>query len=759
MMSSLLNAAMIRAPIVVSQETKVMDVIAKMEKVRSDHVSSQTTENRPPDLFLAEQSSCAIVVEADQVVGILTERDVVRLIAQQQSLQGLVIRQVMMQPVVTLKVSDVSTLAAVIQLLLQHHIHHLPILDSQNHLLGLVTPTSLLRALTTQPVQPAELDQHQTLAIEKLHPAEFCISETLLNEALRNSEARWQFALEGSGDGVWDWNAETNTVFFSHQWKAMLGYADHEVGSTLTEWDSRVHPDDKAQCYADLNKHFRGETPIYQNEHRMRCKDGRYKWILDRGKVIEWTADDQPLRVIGTHTDITKRKLAEQKIREQAALLDIASDAIFVRDLDHRILYWNQGAERLYGWQASDVLGQKVPDLLHSDLEQVSAIMQTLLFDGEWRGEIRKQTKTGQAVIVEARWTLVCDEAGQPKFILSVDTDITEKKQLEAQFYRAQRLESLGTLASGIAHDLNNVLTPILAIAKLMYLQAATLDVQTQELLKILEDSATRGANLVKQILTFTRGTDGERLPLPLAPLLQEVVKVIQQTFPRSIQVQATIPALEGWLVSADATHLHQVLMNLCVNARDAMPRGGVLTLSLEQVWVDQACAKKYLDAQVGHYLVVTIADTGCGISTTIRDRIFDPFFTTKAPGQGTGLGLSTVLGIVKNYGGFLQVFSEAEKGTQFKFYLPAHSGISPEAPRRENLPQGSGEQILIVDDDGAVQQANQALLQSFQYTPIVARDGLEAIEYYTQHPHDIKVIPFGYHDAKDERHCSDSTA
>lgn len=450
---------------------------------------------------------------------------------------------------------------------------------------------------------------------------------------------------------------------------------------------------------------------------------------------------EQPIALATLSHNITDRKLAERKIRQQAALLDIATDAIFVRDFNNYILYWNQGAERLYGWQAAEAIGQKANDLFQDPDFPIQEVMQKLLVQGEWRDEIHSLTKMGRQVIVETRWTLVRDETDQPQWILSVDTDITAKKQLEAQFYRAQRLESLGTLASGIAHDLNNVLTPIVAISQLLRLKHLNLDARSQQMLEVLEDSAKRGAHMIQQILTFTRGTGGERHPIQIAPVLQEVVNVVQQTFPRSISIQQMIPEHTPWLVLADSTYLHQVLMNLCVNARDAMPHGGTLSLTIAQCDVDQAFAQTNLDAHLGSYVVITIADTGSGIPLSVRDRIFDPFFTTKPPGQGTGLGLATVLGIVRNYGGFLQVFSEVDHGTQMKVYLPIIAGTPTDPhPRQEHL-DGKEELILVVDDDIAVQLSTRSLLESHYYNVVSASDGIEAIELYVRHHHDIKLV------------------
>ncbi len=505
----------------------------------------------------------------------------------------------------------------------------------------------------------------------------------------------------------------------------------------MTPWWTHSSPLQQ-QLQAAIVRAAAGEWVRFEAEHIL--ADGTPIFV-DFSLHPIYDSEGNVVLLIPEGRDITDRKLAEQKIREQAGLLDIASDAIFVRDLDYRILYWNQGAERLYGWLAAEAIGQSAMELLQEDADQVKTIRQVLFAQGEWQGEIRKVTKTGQSVIVEDRWTLVRDATGQPKSILAVSTDITAKKNLEAQFYHAQRLESLGTLASGIAHDLNNVLTPILALSQLLLSRRPALDGRSQEMLQIVETSARRGASMVEQILSFTRSSEGDRRPVQVADLLQDMVKVAQQTFPKTIEIQQHWPPSKLGLVNADATQLHQILMNLCVNARDAMPKGGVLTLAAENYVVDPVFAQMILEAQVGNYVLISITDTGTGMSPVVRDRIFDPFFTTKAPGQGTGLGMSTVLGIVKNHGGFLQVASEVGKGSQFKVYLPTTAGATATVEPAQARRSGQGELVLIVDDDRAVQQTNRALLESHHYTTLVANDGIEAIDLFIQHQQDIQIV------------------
>jgi PAS domain S-box-containing protein len=532
----------------------------------------------------------------------------------------------------------------------------------------------------------------------------------------------------------WNWEYD----YFSSGCEALFGYTVQELMADKTLWLSRVFPADREAVLIPLFNEFFAERNT-TGEFRFYHKDGSIRWISST-HAAQKIADNCWQVTVVSH-DITDRKLAEQKIQEQAALLDITSDAIIVRDLTDRILYWNQGAERLYGWPATDAIAQQTTELLQSRDCSRGSIMQQLLTQGEWRGEIHNVSKTGRDITVAARWTLVRNDTGQPKFVLSVDTDITEKKLLEAQFYRTQRLESLGTLSSGIAHDLNNVLTPILAISQLLRLNQPHLDARSQEMVQVLEDSARRGTNLIKQILTFARGTEGDPVPLQMVSLVREVVNVVQQTFPKSITLYDTSLDQLCWLVSADPTHLHQVLMNLCVNARDAMPQGGTLTLAVENYYVDPLFAHTNLDAKVGNYVVVTVADTGSGIPPNIHDRIFDPFFTTKQPSQGTGLGLSTVLGIVKSYGGFMQVVSEMGQGSQFKVYLPTTDTTTvPDQPIDE-WPQGHGELVLIVDDDPAIRQANQSILESYHYKTLVAKDGAEAIALYTHHQTEIDIV------------------
>jgi two-component system, cell cycle sensor histidine kinase and response regulator CckA len=441
-----------------------------------------------------------------------------------------------------------------------------------------------------------------------------------------------------------------------------------------------------------------------------------------------------------TRQELLERQKAERKIAEQAALIDITTDAIFVQDLENNILFFNQGAERLYGWNFTEVKGQKTLTLFNQDLE-IHEALQTTIDQGSWQGEIAQITKKGKKIIVASRWTLVENELDEPKSILIVNSDITERKKLEKQFYHVQRLESIGTLASGIAHDFNNILTPILIVSQMLPVQIPNLDERTERLLMTLSNSAKRAVNLVKQILFFSRTTEGQFVMLQLGYLLLEVISVAKQTFPKFIAISGQIPSTELWTISADGTQMHQVFMNLMINARDAMPEGGDLKITAENRHLDEYYAHLNLEAKAGPYVVVKIADTGTGIPPELLERIFDPFFTTKEVGKGTGLGLSTVMGIVKNHGGFVKVSSEVGKGTEFEVFLPAIEGKEQEETLKEEMPRGNGELILIVDDEPAIQEITKTALESYNYRTLIASDGIEALAFYAQNQQEISVV------------------
>jgi PAS domain S-box-containing protein len=561
----------------------------------------------------------------------------------------------------------------------------------------------------------------------------YAIERQRSENALRQSEERFRVALKNSP--IFVFNQDIN-LSYTWVYNPMSGWTSQDM---LGKHDCDLIPDKDAQGLTAIKHSVLTNGIGIREEVSITTPLGTRYYDLTVEPLRNESQEIVGITCAGI--DISERKLSEAKIREQAALLDITTDAICVCDLENQIQFWNKGAETLYGWQVQEAVGRNFGDILDNEAAQENhEALLSVMTKGKWEGELTQITKTGKEILVASRWSLVRDAQGRPKSILIVDTDITEKKRLESQLFRTQRLESIGTLASGIAHDLNNILTPILAGAQLLPLKFPDADERTKRLLEILEINAKRGADLVKQVLSFARGVEGKRITLQIRHLIVEIAKILKETFPKSIEIHTNIPN-ELWLVSGDSTQLHQVVMNLCVNARDAMPHRGILSISAENFVVDENYARMNLEAEAGLYVVITVTDTGVGIPQETLDRIFEPFFTTKPVGQGTGLGISTVIGIVKSHGGFINVYSEVGNGTSFKVYLPAVGGTETLAVEDVAIPTGHGELILIVDDEPSIQDVTRNSLESHQYQTLIASDGIEAIALYAKYADKISAV------------------
>lgn len=450
----------------------------------------------------------------------------------------------------------------------------------------------------------------------------------------------------------------------------LVGYSEAELLGR--DFQSITHPDDLAADLEFVRRLLAREITSYEMEKRYLHKDGRAVWAL-LAVALVWNRDGSPRYFVSQIQDITVRRQAELRLREQAEILDRAPVAVMMTGLDQHVIYWNKGAERIFGRKVNEALGLSLDDLLPP------AVVARLHTEAgsqreEWRGEVLCTVLDGRRLILELVMSHIRDDAGQPQARLLLGTDITEKKALEEKFLRAQRLENLGLLAAGIAHDLNNVLAPVLMVPQLLRRRLSS--PSDLKLLETLEDSAARGTGLVKQILSFAKGTGGERQLVQLKHLAREIVAFINHTFPRTIVCRHTIPA-DLWPVHANPTQLHQVILNLCVNARDAMPAGGTLRLQLANLRLDPTALP---DARPGNFVHLEISDTGTGIPSEILPRIWEPFFTTKQDEKGTGLGLSTVRGIVTNHEGYCHATNRPEGGAVFHIYLPADAAESESA-------------------------------------------------------------------------------
>jgi PAS domain S-box-containing protein len=534
--------------------------------------------------------------------------------------------------------------------------------------------------------------------------------------------------LEQTHDAIFIWRLDDGIIYWNKNAEQLYGYKQEEVvGKEVYEILEAVYPDSFEVYFEELK-----QNRVWEGEIQHTTKTGKRIFTESRQAISE--SDEGVAIVLETTRDITERKQSDDRIRQQASLLEKSQDAILVCDLGFRILFWNKGAERIYGWQSDEVLGKELCEAICNGDDSVTEKARRLLkTDNELQEETMHYTKDGKKITVVSRWTQVRNEQGQPDYLLLINSDITELKHTEKQLYRAQRLESIGTLAGGIAHDLNNVLSPILMAVEMLQSEES-IEKAGEPWLSIIGENTERGANLIRQVLTFARGMEGERVNVQLRHLIKDLIKVLGETLPKTITVKYDIEP-ELYLVFADPTQIHQILMNLVVNARDAMPDGGTLTIKANNTSIDENYAWMNIEAEPGNYVLLTVKDTGEGMSEDVLNRIWDPFYTTKEVGKGTGLGLSTALSIVKSHNGFINVYSEPRIGTQFAIYLPASESAADMAERKENAPypKGSGEIVLVVDDEENILQVTTATLEKYGYKTLTASDGTEAIAVYTQ--------------------------
>ncbi|MBA3849491.1 MAG: hypothetical protein C0502_05775 [Opitutus sp.] len=685
------------------------------------------------------------------------------------------------------------------------------------------------------------------------------------SHALRESEARWQSALDVADEGVWDWDLPSGKTFFSPRLQTMLGYEPGEFRPHVGEREQRVHPEDVERTRRELADYLEGRSPRYVCEHRLRCKDGTYRWIRDRGKVVERDPEGKPLRMMGTHSDVTDQRAAHQLIanalafnvvvfdsspigiityaadgrtlsanpaaarivgasleglraqnfreigswrasgllaaaedtlaegrpnhrqahlvtsfgraldleadfvpfvfggerqlllmfqdvserrryEQRLVLLDTALQAmpagIVITDRDGRIEWVNRGFTQLTGYDIDEALGGN-PRLLRSGHQPPSFYAQmweTILRGEIWNGELVNRRKDGTEYKERMIIAPVSQAHAGITHFIAIKQDITGQKEMEARLLRAQRMESIGLLAGGIAHDLNNVLAPILLSVELLRMRAT--DAGERRTIDAIESAARRGSGVVRQVLTFARGIDGERARLRPRDLLRELVMIIEETFPRDITILRDV-AEDTPMISGDMTQLHQVLLNLAVNARDAMPRGGTLTFSLRPVRVEKGQSAFSGEIRAGSYVLIAVQDTGQGMTREVRERIFEPFFTTKPRGKGTGLGLPTVLGIVRSHGGFIDVLSEPGAGAQFRIYLPAvpDEETGPEAPARPVNVVGAGRTVLVCDDEPAIREVARVVLGHAGFHILEAGNGRDGLDAFSEQQARISAI------------------
>jgi PAS domain S-box-containing protein len=604
--------------------------------------------------------------------------------------------------------------------------------------------------VTNQPISfgvllPA-LEWAKGASRERRYPADGGPSSLLneVQEKLRQSEERllWENALlaaqvNSSPDGIVIIDNEGKCIL-QNQRLIDLWNMPQEIANEL---DHRMKFEWFAGQVKDRKQFEKRVASLEDNldeasRFELELADGRF---FDRYSAPVLGKDGKRYGRIWTFRDITERKHTEARFR---LLVDSNVQGVLFWNRNGKVTGGNDAFLRIVGYSREDLEAGRIdwmamtpPEYAPLDLRALADIPAKGACTPYEKEYIRQDGTRVPILLGTAAF------ADDPNEGVSFVIDLTERKKLEQQFLRAQRMESIGTLAGGVAHDLNNILAPIMMSIDI--LKSTVENPQACEILETIEISAKRGADIVRQVLSFARGLEGERIEVQPKHLLKDLENIIKDTFPKDIRLRFSIPN-DMWTIMGDPTQVHQILLNLCVNARDAMPSGGTLTIGVQNATLDEQYAAMNIQAKAGRYIQISVADSGTGIPQNIIDKIFEPFFTTKELTKGTGLGLSTVMGIVKSHEGMINVYSEPGKGTTFNVYLPAVELLS-EARHREsqrlNLSRGHGETIMVVDDEASIRTITQRTLQAFGYRVLAASDGAEAVALYAEKKNEIAVV------------------
>jgi PAS domain S-box-containing protein len=570
----------------------------------------------------------------------------------------------------------------------------------------------------------------------------------IAEQALKESEERLQLVMEGSQLGYWDWDIETGGVRRNKHWAEMLGYTLKEIEESVHQWTDLHHPDDRAAAWQSINDHLEGKTSAHRMEYRMRAKNGQYRWILDQARIVKRNAEGKPIRMSGTHTDITERKWAENELIGKDALLramvrNLPFD-FWARDIGQRVIIQSDESIRFWGDLSGTFLedDQSSEEIIRQWKANNSAVMagKVISEDCTYTSQTGEQREFhGLVVPIREGETILG--------ILGINIDITERKQaerekqeLQSQLVQAQKMEAIGTLAGGIAHDFNNILGAIIGYSEMARDACPSDSDIARDLEKVLA-AAQRSAELVKQILAFSRQSKADSVPLQPAPLIKEAIKLLRPALPTTIEIKQTLDGATRNIL-ANPTQIHQIVLNICTNAFHAMEdTGGVLAITLQETALYPQDLKQYPSVQPGNFVKLTISNTGPEIPKEILNRIFDPYFTTKEVGKGTGLGLSVVHGIVSSMGGFITCESERGHGVEFHIFIPAIEAESIAATKEDDVELTGKERILLIDDEELLVDVGKSMLERLGYQVTTRSSSLDALETFQNQPQDFDAI------------------
>lgn len=568
-------------------------------------------------------------------------------------------------------------------------------------------------------------------------------------EALRESDERFREMAENVGEVFWmfDWT-EQKVIYVSPAYEEIWGRSIEDLYNRYEDWAESIYPDDveyARESFARIVETGGGEP----REYRIIRPDGTVRWVSDRGFAIRGE-DGQVRRIAGITEDITERYQAIEALRaseeKYRTVLEANPDPVVVYDIEGKVVYFNPAFTRVFGWSLGERLGRKMDILVPEENWPETEMMIDRVLAGEsFSGiETRRYTKEGKIIPVSVSGAILRDMDGNPLGSVINLRDISKQKNLESQLQHAQKMEAVGTLAGGIAHDFNNLLQAIQGYTELLLMRKKEGESGFRELQEVIR-AAKRGAELTQQLLTFSRKVESKRKPLDLNREVGELWELLERTIPKMIEVEFKL-ADNLKLINADSVQLKQLLMNLAVNAKDAMPEGGKLLIETQNVTLDQEFCKRYAEVKPGEYALLSISDTGHGMDKETLEHIFDPFYTTKEVGKGTGLGLAIVYGIVKNHEGYIMCYSRPRTGTSFRIYLPAvdsetESVHMTDSQDSDPFALRGNETILLVDDEEFIRELGVDVLGQAGYKVLTASDGEQALSLYRQERGRIDLV------------------
>ncbi len=529
--------------------------------------------------------------------------------------------------------------------------------------------------------------------------------------------------------------------FISNACLELTGYSAQElVQNNRIAYSNIIHPEDREFVWNEIQNSVKRKKP-FQITYRIFTSDGNQKWVWEKGRGI-YDKNGSELFLEGFITDVTEQKRTEEQLRFQAQLLDNVRESVVATDLNDTIIYWGQGAQALYGYSPNEVLGHAFSQLIENQsLSHHTEQLEEINREGRWQGQHLQKNKEDKTFWADTMISLVLNEQKEPCGYIRIDRDLTERKKLEIQLQHSQKMEAIGRLAGGVAHDFNNILMVINGYCDVLMEQRDE-NSRLYNRLKEIRMAGDRAVELTRQLLTFSRKQVLQPKHLNLNHLIDGMAKMIQRLIGEDIQLKI-IKSDNVGLVKSDNSQLEQIIMNLVVNARDAMVHGGYLTIQTANIYLNRAQASHYHGAKPGTYVLLKIQDSGCGMSSDVKERIFEPFFTTKEVGKGTGLGLSIVYGIVKQSEGFIHIDSELNVGTTFYIYFPrVEEKIEEKKSVQERETSLIGkESILLVEDDESVRTLIHQILESYGYYIYSAKNSEEAEDYFNEHKNHIHLL------------------